>query len=278
MQISIITINFNNLEGLKKTMLSVFNQTYQDFEFIVIDGGSTDGSTSFIEQHSNKLTYWVSEPDKGIYNAMNKGIAKAKGEYVLFLNSGDVFHSADSITGLIENADKAYDLIYGNLRFLSKKGNLDRRYPKKLTFSYFVNDRSLPHAATLIKRQLFDDIFYYNEELRIVSDWEFFICAVCKYNVSYKYADVLVSDFDMSGVSNAPEHNKKKQAERQEVLLKHFPTFIDDYKDISVLKNNRFKALKELENSAISKKINSFLLRIQLLLFKGKRLKDLNDK
>ena len=88
-QLSIITINYNNLAGLQKTFESVFNQTFQDFEYIVIDGGSTDGSKELIEQYHDKIDYWVSEPDSGIYNAMNKGIVRANGEYLQFLNSGD---------------------------------------------------------------------------------------------------------------------------------------------------------------------------------------------
>src|SRR5688572_27521016 len=90
-KISIITINYNNLDGLKRTVDSVVNQTWQEFEYIVIDGGSTDGSGAYIESKSKHFHYWVSEPDKGIYNAMNKGIVKATGEYLLFLNSGDHF-------------------------------------------------------------------------------------------------------------------------------------------------------------------------------------------
>ena len=89
MKLSIITINYNNLAGLQKTIESVVSQTFRDFEWIVIDGGSVDGSRELIERYANSFSYWVSEPDKGIYNAMNKGIVVAKGDYLLFLNSGD---------------------------------------------------------------------------------------------------------------------------------------------------------------------------------------------
>ncbi|MFZ3274524.1 MAG: glycosyltransferase, partial [Lutibacter sp.] len=95
MLLSIITINFNNLEGLKKTMASVLGQTWKEFEYIIIDGGSTDGSAAYIESQSQHLNYWVSESDKGIYNAMNKGIKVAHGEYLLFLNSGDEFYDLE---------------------------------------------------------------------------------------------------------------------------------------------------------------------------------------
>ena len=114
-KLTIITINYNNLEGLKRTVESVLNQTWQEFEYIVIDGGSNDGSAEYIESQSEHIDYWVSEPDKGIYNAMNKGIAKARGEYLLFLNSGDHLYSAKVLE---ENYGKIadFDLIYFNLR------------------------------------------------------------------------------------------------------------------------------------------------------------------
>ena len=97
MKLSIITINYNNREGLKRTIESVVNQTFTDFEWILIDGGSTDGSKELIEQYSNRFSYWVSEPDNGIYNAMNKGLRAAKGDYLQFLNSGDRLYNAQSL-------------------------------------------------------------------------------------------------------------------------------------------------------------------------------------
>lgn len=97
MTLSIITVNLNNLEGLKRTYDSVVSQTFTDYEWLVIDGGSTDGSREFIEQHQDKFAYWCSEPDKGIFNAMNKGIVRAKGEYLNFMNSGDCFACEETV-------------------------------------------------------------------------------------------------------------------------------------------------------------------------------------
>ena len=123
-KISIITINFNNSKGLVQTLDSVAQQTYNNYEHIIIDGASTDGSKSIIEQYKNKnphVTYWVSEKDEGIYNAMNKGITHAQGQYLLFLNSGDYIEpnileqAATSLTGT--------DIIYGNLYFISESGH-----------------------------------------------------------------------------------------------------------------------------------------------------------
>ena len=111
--ISVITINFNERVGLERTFESVFNQTFQDFEYIVIDGGSNDGSKELIEENTEKISYWISEPDKGIYNAMNKGISVAKGDYLLFLNSGDILYKNDvlSVSKIEQITDKQVNLV-----------------------------------------------------------------------------------------------------------------------------------------------------------------------
>ena len=93
MKYSIITVNLNNACGLEDTIISVFNQTCHDYEFLIIDGGSTDNSRTIIEQYQNQINYWVSEPDNGIFNAMNKGIKASRGEYLIFMNSGDCFYN-----------------------------------------------------------------------------------------------------------------------------------------------------------------------------------------
>ena len=105
LNLSIITVNLNNLTGLQKTMQSVFEQTFTNYEYIIIDGGSTDGSKEWIAQHADKLAYWVSEKDGGVFNAQNKGIVKSKGEYLLFLNSGDYFYTVEAIGALIQNSN-----------------------------------------------------------------------------------------------------------------------------------------------------------------------------
>ena len=102
MKLSIITVNFNNVEGLRKTAESIVSQTFQDFEWIVIDGGSTDGSKELIEQYSDRIAYWCSEKDSGIYNAMNKGVRYAKGEYINFMNSGDCFADSSVLSDVSE--------------------------------------------------------------------------------------------------------------------------------------------------------------------------------
>lgn len=253
--ISIITINYNNLEGLKKTIESVTNQSWQGFEYIVIDGGSDDGSKEYIKSKSDKIDYWISEPDKGIYNAMNKGITKATGEYLLFLNSGDHFFKN---TVLNENHDhiKLKDFIYFNLNLIDSGKSEIRKYPEKLCFSYFLYD-SLPHPATFIRRNLFEKLGLYDESLNIVSDWKFFIESICKHNFSYLRIDENISTFYLDGLSSNPKNRDLIASERQAVLKSSFPTYLEDYKELEKLK-------EILVNLKKSKKIQ-LLLELGLL-------------
>jgi glycosyltransferase involved in cell wall biosynthesis len=122
--ISIITVVYNGATTLEQTMLSVINQTYKKIEYIIIDGGSTDGTVDIIKKYENKLAYWVSESDKGIYDAMNKGIDKATGEWVNFMNSGDIFHKENIIANLFELNITNCDVIYGDVIALRKEGEI----------------------------------------------------------------------------------------------------------------------------------------------------------
>ncbi|MBS1737220.1 MAG: glycosyltransferase, partial [Bacteroidetes bacterium] len=186
-KLSIITVNLNNLLGLQKTMQSVLEQTFTDYEYIIIDGGSTDGSKEYIAQHSNKLAYWVSEKDKGIYNAMNKGIKQSKGKYLLFLNSGDFFIRESVLSNLFSNKIDT-DLVYCDVLWCEGDKVWKGDFPSKLTLKYFVN-ASLPHQATLIKRELFNLVGLYDETIKISSDWKFFVLAIYMYKCTYSKID-----------------------------------------------------------------------------------------
>ncbi|UKM63639.1 glycosyltransferase [Flavobacteriaceae bacterium GSB9] len=232
MLISIITINYNNVKGLKHTFDSVFNQTFGDFEYIVIDGNSTDGSKELIEVNKDRLSYWVSEPDTGIYNAMNKGIKKATGDYLLFLNSGDLFVNDQALETFVSYNPKE-DILYGNITVVDKNKEWVKTYPKKLTFGYLKID-SLPHPASLIKRHCFDD-YIYDESLNIVSDWKFFIVGICKKGFSYRYVNEVISVFNYDGMSSLLSNKHLIDKERKEVLVKEFATFLEDYKKLNRL-------------------------------------------
>jgi glycosyltransferase involved in cell wall biosynthesis len=214
-------------------MASVLKQVNREFEYIVIDGASEDESVNVIKENQEKLTYWESKTDNGIYHAMNKGIDKANGEYLLFLNSGDSFLNEFVIAEIVPRLAFS-DLIYGNL-LVNKEGKLiDHLFPAKLTFKYFLT-KSLPHPCTFIRKQLFDKVGYYNEHLKIVSDWEFFAKAVCLFNCTYEHLNSTISVIDTDGISRNPGMQNAITCEVDMVLKINFSAFIDDYK----LKKNR---------------------------------------
>jgi glycosyltransferase involved in cell wall biosynthesis len=234
-KISIITINYNNLEGLQKTIASVSSQTWQEFEHIIIDGGSTDGSADYIESNATLFKYWVSEPDKGVYHAMNKGIAQAHGEYLLFLNSGDHFFS----TTVLENnhqAIKEKAIIYFNLQVVEGSQLFIKEYPEVLSFSYFVKD-TLPHPATFIAKEAFEKTNWYSEDFKILSDWKFFLDGICRYNLTYKKINTTLSTFYIGGMSSNPANRAIKQDEKQQVLQQDYAAFVQDLEDVIVYKN-----------------------------------------
>lgn len=230
--VSIITINYNNADGLRKTIESVIDQRNINYEYIIIDGGSADGSKEIIKKYSDKLSYWVSEKDAGIYNAMNKGIRQAKGAYCLFLNSGDYFFSGESLYKLWERGETK-DLIYGNI-VVEDSQQWVKRYPSRLTFGYFLKD-TLPHPATLIKTDLLRRNPY-NEENKIASDWEFFVCSVCLFNASYQYVDTEISVFNLTGISSDESNFNSIRKEKEICLSKYFNAFMPDYQEMDELK------------------------------------------
>ncbi len=232
MKLSIITINYNNKEGLRKTIESVISQTYQDFEYIVIDGNSTDGSVDIIKQYDQTTLSsgegmgerfcWISEPDNGIYDAMNKGIRLAQGDYCLLLNSGDYLCKNDVIAQIIAQKPDA-DIIIGNE--LRGEGKTKVKLP--VTF-FDLYCSSLPHQSTLIKKELFGKIGLYDEDLRIVSDWEFWIRAIILNNCSVQKIEIDITRYDITGMSNM--QIALRNTEREIVLNKYFPKkILDDY-------------------------------------------------
>lgn len=241
--LSIITINRNNATGLKKTIESVISQTYADLEYIVIDGASTDRSVNVIKANEAKITYWISEPDSGVYNAMNKGIAASKGKYCLFLNSGDWLYNSNSLFSVHAKVNTA-QIVSANI--IQHIGNrmVKTYFPKKLHKHYFFYN-SLPHPSTFISRSLFDEIGYYNELHKIVSDWEFFLLAIEKNSSSFKKLSECISVYNLEGMSNNPENRTKMIKEREEVIKKNFPEQLSNYhhcqKNKSSAKNQLIK-------------------------------------
>lgn len=232
-QISIITINYNNKKGLARTLNSVYSQNYTNYEHIIIDANSSDGSKETIEEYrkkSNNLTYWVSEPDNGIYNGMNKGIIHAKGEYLILLNSGDFLEN--EILDKIHTSLTGEDLIYGNLNFISPTGEKRLQVFPSPPFNItelISPSFYLPHPATFIKGKLLKKLLY-TEQYKIVSDWEFWLKAIIFEQCSMKHINICITNFYEGGISaNIPVIMK----EREKVLANLFPPLI-------------FKGLQEL--------------------------------
>lgn len=230
MKLSIITINYNNAAGLEKTLQSVNAQTCKEFEHIIIDGASTDGSVDVIRELSDDSVnrHWVSEPDSGIYNAMNKGIRMAKGDYVQFLNSGDCLADSRVVEQMLAALGNAAfpSIFYGNM--LKQKPNAKPYRDvcfagQEITFLGFYTG-TLNHSPAYIKRSLFEKYGCYDEKLRIVSDWKWYLQAIILGGEKPVYANIDVTLFDMTGIS---ETNKDLgKAERRKVLSELFPPAI----------------------------------------------------
>lgn len=217
MKLSIITVNFNNRDGLQRTIDSVVCQTWRDFEWIIIDGGSTDGSKELIEQYQDNFAYWCSEPDKGIYNAMNKGIDKARGEYVNFMNSGDCFYEKDALRKVADLHPKS-DIVYGNFTQGGK-----RQPPYKNDILLQLYEHTICHQATFIRRCLLQKRRYEETDLKIVSDWKFWLEAIVLENASVEHVDVLIADQEIGGTST---YSLALMNERTKVLREMFPPCI----------------------------------------------------
>lgn len=200
---SIITINLNNATGLAETISTVVNQTYKNFEYIIIDGASTDGSIDVIKEYENSITYWVSEKDTGIYNAMNKGIVASRqlsdipDKYLLFLNSGDRFYANDVLEKI---AVQNEDIVIGKIIRDDFKMPFGI-YAKEITMRNVMH-RGFPHQATFFSLKLFNDGLY-DESYKIVADWKLFAQKMVFENVSYANLDVIVSVFDTGGISTS---------------------------------------------------------------------------
>ena len=200
-RISVVTVCYNAEKEIEKTMLSVLHQTYNNIEYIVIDGGSKDGTVEIINKYKDRLSYWVSEPDKGIYDAMNKGIASATGDWILFMNAGDAFYSEDALEAFVPEIEEDTDIAYGNMmvlledyqyKFINK--NHDLKNLKSLSM--------LPHQATFTrlsyhKQHPFDISFV------CAADYNFFYQAYFKDKCKFQYIPVIVSTFDgVEGLSS----------------------------------------------------------------------------
>lgn len=217
--LSVITIVYNNVKDIERTILSVVGQTYQHIEYIIVDGLSNDGTLDVIHKYENGIARIISEKDEGIYDAMNKGLAVAKGDYVVFMNSGDEFFDNETVAAVFASADNA-DIYYGETEMIDDNGQSlgQRRHkaPKKFTWRSFKYGMSVSHQAIYIKRSLTEP---YDRQYQLSSDIDWILRIVRKaktiVNVNRYVAKYLVG-----GISK--KKHKQSLAERFNIMKKHY--------------------------------------------------------
>lgn len=214
MKVTIITINYNNLNGLKDTVDSVINQDYEDKEYIIIDGGSTDGSKELLDSYSNKSYYWVSEKDKGLYDAMNKGIKKSTGDYIIFMNSGDIFFDEKVLSDVFKSKVFKEDIIYGNTIYrYGNKGIL--RYARSLNI--MKNELPFCHQSAFIKGNLMRNVLYDEVNYKLIADYDFFY-KCWKDEKTFLHINKIISIYDTTGVSADKKRAKAIYIERCKIV------------------------------------------------------------
>jgi glycosyltransferase involved in cell wall biosynthesis len=216
--LSIITVNLNDKEGLDKTISSVVAQTFSNYEFIVIDGGSSDDSPEIIKKFVEKITFSVSQKDNGPYDAMNKGIAKASGDFCLFLNAGDIFCDSHVLENIF-NRDFSEDIIYGNMMFDSGNGIcVPGLMPEKISVHQMLTD-TLWHPTSFIRRSLFQKFGMYNTEYKIVADYEFFFRTIIMNGVSTRHIPLFISVFkNYNGLSSTIDNHGLIKSEKEKII------------------------------------------------------------
>lgn len=252
MKFSIITVNYNNKEGLEYTLNSIASQTYASFECLIIDGGSSDGSLDVIKSYLDYIDYFVSEKDAGVYNAMNKGISKATGEWTIFMNSGDRFHSltvleevakqceADVVVGYTNRFRRIDEVTTESIEVLTVPDIMTGKHIIK----YGVNHQSSFIRTSLLKNNPYD------ESLKIVSDWKFFVEELVLRNASYQCVQIIVADYDASGMSS---NSELVTLEKDLVLRKMLPIRIfNDYMGVIYGETELERVLLDIDRTSKS--------------------------
>ncbi|MCM1613862.1 glycosyltransferase family 2 protein [Phocaeicola massiliensis] len=262
MKVSVITISYNDLAGLQRTIPSVVGQTRFDVvEYIIIDGGSTDGSEAFIAQHRPYLSYYCSEKDGGIYEAMNKGLRHATGEYVVYTNSGDILYDSSVIEKFIAAAPTA-DVCIGDTIITYKSGQEKLWKSQEDVSMRVLYDGSVSHQAAFVRTEVLRK-HGFDERYRIVSDWKLFIQLFVFDNCSYQKLNFVVSRFMWGGISSCHE---KAQTERKRVLDEYFPPRLQE--DLAYLHHGYTEVEKQLKKINLHKRSGRFLSWIIGLIYK----------
>lgn len=228
MKISVIIACLNARNTIEDTFLSILNQTYKNIELVVIDGASKDETIEIINKYKDKISYFISEPDDGVYDAMNKGIKAAKGDFIVFLNANDVFYDNFVVEKvaktLIENPEAKF--LFGDVDYLSQ----DSQSSNVLKFDNIKNDFSLAfnnicHQSIFYHKSLFERFGFYSEEFKIYSDWDFNIKCLVKNKVSAIYLPIVISKFQLGGICSDSANAKTCKLEKVALIKKYYADF-----------------------------------------------------
>lgn len=259
MKITVVTVCFNAAKELEETMLSVLGQDYPDVEYIVIDGGSTDGTVDIIRKYADRLAYWVSEPDKGIYDAMNKGIAAATGDYINFMNAGDRFADSSVISNLAKNISGTPGIVYGDYYYARPYGlELCKPLPVAKMWQRIITC----HQAMFFANK--GSEIYYNLKYKLAGDFDLCTRIYYQYNWPLQYISVPICVYAGNGVS---EHNPNNKKEIGEIASQYIPwwkrvpffAFTNAYNDFAhwvhcTFGDKFFSAISKIKNGLIGKK------------------------
>lgn len=217
--LSVITIVYNNVKDIERTVLSVVNQTYRNIEYIIVDGLSDDGTLDVVHKYENRIARIISEKDEGIYDAMNKGLAVAKGDYVIFMNSGDEFFDVGTVAAVFASADNA-DVYYGETEMIGDNGQSlgQRRHkaPKKFTWRSFKYGMSVSHQAIYIKRSLTEP---YDRQYQLSADIDW-ILRIAKKAKTIVNVNRYVAKYLVGGMSK--KKHRQSLVERFHIMKKHY--------------------------------------------------------
>ena len=222
--ISIITVVYNCVNTLEETILSVINQDFDNFEFIIIDGGSTDGTIEVIQKYQDKITSWISEPDKGIYDAMNKGIKIAKGDYVYFLGGDDLLYITSVLKIVSSRLTDKNKIYYGNVLFKTRNILYDGKFS-----ALKLATRNISHQSIFYPREIFDN-YSFDTKYKIFADYELNLKLYGNSYFSFAHMPITVALFNDEGSSGSNVLDSYFERDRLEIIKNNFPYWIYLYR------------------------------------------------
>jgi glycosyltransferase involved in cell wall biosynthesis len=218
---SIITVCLNEAKSIRATCDSICSQSYIDFEWIVIDGGSTDGTIEILRDYEGSIDCLISEQDSGIYNAMNKGARKSTGEYLIFMNGGDRFACADSLE--LSSQAHGAQMLYGDVYFGDASGDVET-YPDVVESGYMLS-KMIPHQATFYERATFEAVGGYDESFKIAADYDLYVRLFEIERISHQHIPHPIAIFDLEGISNSKEFRQLRKRENHRIRKQYFTSY-----------------------------------------------------